>query len=68
MNMTLNINNGRARFSQIQNRNTRANLCKRYFYPASIINDNGSVSMRNFFYNANGTNNSIKKFKKRNIV
>ena len=36
-------------FSQIQDRNTWANLCKHIFYPATIKNENGVVAMRNFF-------------------
>ena len=44
--MTLNMNNGRARFFQIKDLNTRANLCEKYFFPATIKNDNGAVVMR----------------------
>ena len=48
MNMTLNMNNGRSRFFQIQDHNTRANLCKNNCYSATIKNDNGAVAMRFF--------------------
>ena len=45
MNMTLNMNNGRARFFQIQDRNTQANLCKN-IYPETIEKDNEATAMR----------------------
>ena len=46
MNLTLYIYNGRARFFQIQDRNTRA---KKY-YPDTFKTGNGDVAMRSFFY------------------
>ena len=48
MNRTLNMNNGRARFFQIQDRNTRANLCKN-IYPETIEKDNEATAMRIVF-------------------
>ena len=43
-------------FSQIQDRNTQDNLCKK-MYPSTIKYENGSVAMRKKLCNANGTNN-----------
>ena len=43
--MTLNINNGRAIFSQIQYRNTWANFCKNIFDPETTKYENGAVAM-----------------------
>ena len=44
--MTLNMNNGRARYFQIKDLNTRANLCKNIFNQEPSKNDNGAVVMR----------------------
>ena len=38
--------NGRATFFQIEYLNTQANLCEKYFYPASTKIFNGDVAMR----------------------
>ena len=66
MSITLDKKNGRAIFFfKMQGRNTRANLCKKYFYTATIKNDNESVAMKNILCEANGTNNSIKIIKVR---
>ena len=47
MNMTLNMNNRRARFFQTLGHNTRDNFCKNNFYPATIKDDNGAFTTRN---------------------
>ena len=46
MNIPLNMNNGRAIISQIKDIDTRANLCRNNFDPATIKNDNGAIEMR----------------------
>ena len=62
MNMCLNMKYWRTRFSQIKGLDTRANLCKHNFYPATIKNDNGAFAMRSFFdTRTEATTPSIKK-------
>ena len=56
MKIKLNMNNGRATFFQIQDRTTRAHLCKNNFYPEIIVSDYGAVTMI-FLYDVNRTNN-----------
>ena len=46
MNMILNLKIGREIFFHIQDRNTRADLCKNSFYPSTIKNDNKTNAMR----------------------
>ena len=47
--MTLNNNNGLAKFFENKNNNTQVSLCKNHFKPGIINNDNGVVVIRNYF-------------------
>ena len=50
MNMSLDMKYWHARFFfQIEYLDTRANLCKNIFYPATIKNDNGAIETREKF-------------------
>ena len=60
MNIKLDMKNGRAIFSQIQDRNTRANFCKKWFLSTKYKNDNEAAATINFLYDTNGTTNFIK--------
>ena len=64
--MTFNMNNGRSRFFEIKDLNTRANLCKNNCKPEIIKNDNGDVAINKFLCDMNVTKNSIN-FKKYDI-
>ena len=52
------MKNGCARFVQIKDLNTRANLCENNFHLSSIKNDNGYLQQEKIC-DANRTNNSI---------
>ena len=60
MNITLDMNNGRAVFFLMQGSNTQANLCKKWFLPSNHQNDNVAPQKEKFLCNTNGTNNAIK--------
>ena len=65
--MTLNMKNGRTRFFQIKNLNTRDNLCENSFYPETVKNDNGAVAMRNNFVRPEH-NQQLYQFKKKDNI
>ena len=60
MNITLDMKDGRVRFSSKFKTVLHKLICvKNNVYPATIKNDNGAVAM-SFLCNANGTKNPIK--------
>ena len=54
-------------FLQIQDRNTRANFCKKYFSSSNHQNDNGAVATRNLFVQCK-RNQQLHRIKKYDIV
>ena len=59
--MPLNMKTVASYFFRIEDLDTQANLCERYFYPESIRNDNGAVAMSFFLCDTNGTNKFTNK-------
>ena len=63
--MKLSIKNGRIILFKIEELNTRANLCRKYFYPASTKNRHGGVTTKKEC--ATLINPITKSFKKETI-
>ena len=55
--MKLSIKDGRIILFKIEELNTRANLCRKYFYPASTKNRHGGVTTKKRVCDTNKPNN-----------
>ena len=66
--MTLNMKNGCVISFRIKHLDTQTNLCKKYFNPESIKNNNGAVTMRFFCATqTEPTTSSINKWQRKGI-